>query len=88
MMREDTIRGLAPAPHERADAPHPAELEALRARRCLDALWMALTRRMGTDELDELLLDARHELEIGRDWSDARRQVARGLADELFKGEP
>jgi hypothetical protein len=71
------------------DERHDGDVEALRARRCLDALWLAASKYMGTDVLDQLLLDAIEEAEAtGRDWSKPRRQAARELAQQLFRGRP
>ena len=83
---EETFRGLAPPPHERELATI-GDAEALRARRCLDAVLLVLSRRMGTDELDDVVLDAIGEAEAaGKDWSQSRRLAARELADRLFRG--
>ena len=68
------------------DERHDGDVEAIRALRCLDALWLAASRRLGTDVLDQVLLDAIEEADPGRDWSKPRRQAARELAEQLFRG--
>lgn len=72
-------------PDERFDG----DAEALRGRRCLDGLWLALACRLGTDDLDVLLLEATSAAaQAGGDWSTPRRLLARDYAERLFRGRP
>lgn len=86
---DGTIPGLAPAPHERETSPvQTAELQALRGRRCLDGLLLALLERHGTDELEQLVHRATKLAEAGGDWTTPARAHARTYAERLFRGHP
>lgn len=72
-------------PDDRFDS----DVEALRGRRCLDGLWLALVERLGTDALDLLLLDAQRYSEAfcaSMAGFTTRHALARDYADRLFRG--
>jgi hypothetical protein len=79
---------LGDDPNEPADERHDGDVEAIRARRCLDGLFLALLEHHGTAELDQLLFDADRYATPGAAWTGQRHGLARDYAERLFRGRP